>query len=90
MEDKKVLKLVDENGIENEYEIITAFKWLVTNKNYVVYTDNTYDEDGSLNIYAAIYYPDDDTKFDPVETDEEWEQIEERLDSMEGDNYGWK
>ena len=82
MDDKKILKIIDDNNETTEYEIILAFKWSKTNKNYVVYTDHTTNDDGNLNVYASIYYPDDDTKLDPIETDEEWNQIEERLDNL--------
>ncbi len=82
MDDKKILKVIGENNETIEYEIILAFKWSKTNKNYVVYTDNTTNDNGNLNVYASIYYPDDDTKLDPIETDEEWNQIEERLDNL--------
>jgi len=44
MDEKKVLKIIDENNNELEYEIILAFYWVKTNKNYVVYTDNKTDE----------------------------------------------
>lgn len=82
MEEKKILKLTDENGKEIEYEILIAFKWTKTNKNYIVYTDNTNDENGSLNVFAAIYYPYDSNKLDPIETDEEWDEIDRRLKEL--------
>lgn len=82
MNDKKVLILTDENGKEIEYEILIAFKWTKTNKNYVVYTDNTNDENGTLNVFAAIYYPSDNTKFDPIESNEEWDEIDKRLKNI--------
>ena len=83
MKETKILKLTDNNGIETEYEIIIAFKWTKTGKNYIVYTDNTKDENGNLNIYAAIYYPNDNSKFDQVETDEEWDEIDKRLKRLQ-------
>ena len=83
MEEKKILKIIDENGKEIEYEILIAFYWTKTNKNYIVYTDNTKDENGSLNVYAAIYYPQDSSKLDPIETDEEWDQIDIRLKKLQ-------
>ena len=82
MEEKKTLKLTDESGKEIEYEILIAFKWTKTNKNYIVYTDNTNDENGSLNVLAAIYYPYDSNKLDPIETDEEWDEIDRRLKEL--------
>ncbi len=86
MDEKKVLKIIDDTGKEIEYEILIAFKWTKTKKNYVVYTDNTEDNNGDLNVYAAIYYPEDDTRLEPVETDEEWELIERRLHELQ---QGW-
>lgn len=79
MNEKKVLKIIDNFGKENEYEILIAFKWTKTNKNYIVYTDNSKDENGNLNIFAAIYYPQDNSKLDAIETDEEWNEVERRL-----------
>jgi len=83
MNEKKTLKIIDDFGKEIEYEILIAFKWTKTNKNYIVYTDNTNDENGNLNIFAAIYYPQDDSKLDAIETDEEWDEVEKRLRDLQ-------
>lgn len=79
MKEKETMKIIDSNGKETEYEILLAFKWTKTNKNYIAYTDNTKDENGNINVYAAIYYPDDDTRLDSIETEEEWNIIEKYL-----------
>lgn len=83
MNEKKTLKIMDDFGKEIEYEILIAFKWTKTNKNYIIYTDNTSDENGNLNIFAAIYYPQDDSKLDAIETDEEWDEVERRLKDLQ-------
>ena len=83
MNEKKIFSIIDEDGNEFEYEILMAFKWIKTDKNYIVYTDNTNDKNGNLNIYAAIYYPEDDSKLDSIETDEEWREIEMRLKDLQ-------
>ena len=82
MEEKKMLKLINKNGKEIEYEILSAFQLAKTGKNYVVYTDNTNDEQGNLNVFASIYYPDDDSMLDPIETEEEWDAVESALASL--------
>lgn len=82
MNEKKFMKIVDSTGKEIEYEIVTAFKWLKTKKNYVIYTDNTVDNNGNLNLFARIYYPEDSSKLDVIETDEEWQEIEKRLSDI--------
>ena len=46
--DSKTFKIIDSYGKELEYEILLAFKWFKTGNNYLVYTDNTNDEDGNL------------------------------------------
>lgn len=82
MKETKTMKILDNSGKETEYKILLAFKWIKTNKNYIVYTDNTYDTNNNLNVYAAIYYPQDDSKLDPIETNEEWNEIERRLNFL--------
>lgn len=74
----KTFKLVDEDNNEYTYEILLAFWSNKFKKNYLVYTDNTY-EDDALNIYASIFDPEDDTVFIDVETDEEWEEINNKI-----------
>ncbi len=81
---KKYLYVLDDFGKKNEYEIILAFKSAVNNKNYVVYTNNEYSGD-SLNLYASIYY-DDFSKLDPIDSEEDWNIVEDKLKEWEN-NY---
>lgn len=83
MNEKKYLKVIDNYGKEVEYEILRAFKLQKTGKNYVVYTDNTNDEDGNLNVLASVYYPQDNSKLDSIETEEEWQEVEKRLKEIQ-------
>lgn len=82
--DKKYLYVLDDFGKKNEYEIIMAFKSAANNKNYVVYTNNEYSGD-SLNLYASIYY-DDFSKLDPIDSEEDWNIVEDKLKEWEN-NY---
>lgn len=79
--EKEFLKLTDEDGNELEYRIISTF--IYNDKNYIIYTDDTY-EDNYLNIYASIYNPDDDAILDDLTTDEEWNMVEEILEKLKG------
>lgn len=79
MNETKILRITDSFGREIAYEILCAFKLEKTGKNYVVYTDNTNDENGYLNIFASIYYPQDNSKLDSIKTEEEWQEVEKRL-----------
>ena len=69
------------NGQKISYDVILTFKSVNTKKNYVVYTDNTYD-DNKLKIYAAIYNPYDFSYIEDVKTDEEWIEINSLLEKI--------
>lgn len=72
--DSKSLFVTDENGKEVEMEILFTFKNDETSKEYVVFVDPN-NEDGE--VYASSY--DDEGNLLPIETDEEWEMVEEVL-----------
>ncbi len=87
MEEKLTFKINDETGKEIECEELYSFKNEETNKNYMVYTDNSVDEDGCLCIYAAIYNPEDkEKKLIPIENDEEWAFVEETIELLNEGN----
>ena len=53
-------------------------------KSYIAYTDNTYEEDGSIKAYAAVYHPDDlNAGFEPIETEKEWKVVETILNTIQ-------
>lgn len=84
MMEKKTLSIIDKYGKEIKYEILYAFRLEETKKDYIIYTDNTIDNVGKLNIFASIYHLDDNT-LENIETEEEWEAIENILQNiMEG------
>lgn len=53
---KKIFTILS-NGTKVEYNVILISKDNQTNKNYVVYTDNTLDKNNKLRLYAAMYDP---------------------------------
>lgn len=77
-------KVMNDDGIEVECEVLFTFESDETKKNYIVYTDNTLDEDGNTKVYASIYNPDEEeTKLLPIETDKEWKIIETILEELQ-------
>lgn len=65
--------VLDENGKEVECEVIVTFESDETGKNYIVYTDNTLDENGCTKVFASIFDPNsDDMVLQPIETEKEW------------------
>ncbi len=83
MNESKYLKIVDEDGKVIEYEILCVFKLTKTDKNYIIYTDNTNNEMGDLNVYASIYYPNESNRLEVIETEEEWQEVEKRLKELQ-------
>lgn len=67
-----------ENGIEKEYTTLFTFYNDITEKNYVVYTDNSEDEEGNKAIFASSYDK-DSSELMEVTTDEEWDNIQKLL-----------
>lgn len=75
--------LRDENGKETKYDVMVTFDNELTGKSYIVYTDESVDEDGNIRIFASTYNPDSDEKrLMAIETEEEWETIEILLEEI--------
>lgn len=77
-------KIIGDDGKEIECEVLFTFESDETKKNYIVYTDNTLDEQGNTKVYASIYNPNEEnTNLIPIETDKEWKIIETILDELQ-------
>ncbi len=67
------------NGEEKELEVLYTFHSLGRKKDYIIYTDNTYEEN-NLNIYASIYYPEEmDRHLEDITDASDWNEVEEFL-----------
>ncbi len=79
-----VLTLVNEKGEQVTCDVLFTFDNDKNKQSYIVYTDNTTDEDGSTKIYASIYDPSGkDNTLKPIESEEEWALIENILSSIQ-------
>ena len=84
MNKENTFKVLDQEGKEIEFEILFTFESDETKKNYMVYTDNTKDENGNVRVYASVFKPDaEPLELLPVETEREWKIIETILESIE-------
>ena len=84
MEEKNTFTVLDENGSEVVCEVLFTFDSEETKKNYIVYTDNTTDEEGNVRVYASIFDPNNEnTELKPIETDREWKIVETILESIQ-------
>ena len=90
-EERITFKITGEDGVDTEYEVLLTFESNETNKNYMLYTDNTLDAEGNVKVYASIYEPNADGSIDPnttlkpVDSDREWKIIETILDELQKD-----
>ncbi|MCI8545251.1 MAG: DUF1292 domain-containing protein [Bacilli bacterium] len=83
-EERMTFKVTDDAGKEIECEVLFTFESDETKKNYMVYTDNTTDEEGNTKVYASIYNPNEtETKLIPIETEKEWKIIETILEELQ-------
>ena len=79
-------KILGDNGQEIECEVLFTFESDETKKNYIVYTDNTLDEQGNTKVYASIYTPGEETtNLLPIETEKEWKIIETILEELQNE-----
>ena len=84
MDGKNQFKLKDEYGKETVYDVLFTFESEETHKNYIVYTDNTKDQQGNVEVYASIYDPNDPhSRLEAIETEKEWKVIETILETLQ-------
>ena len=87
--DEMTFTAKDENGLDVMMEVLLAFTSEITQKNYVVYTDNSCDESGNVRLYASACVADGETcTLLPIETKEEWEEIEAVFESARHESRG--
>ena len=91
MNEEMSFTVLDENGRETKCEALFTFDSEETGKSYIVYTDNSVDEDGNTQVFASIYNPDsDEQRLMPIETEKEWKITEIILEELQaginGDN----
>ena len=80
MNDKKMMKIVSEDGSSEEVEVVFAFEFKDTKKEYVIYTRNERDDDNNVTVYISnVDRSNGETKLLGVETDEEWNRTKDVL-----------
>lgn len=82
--ENNTFKVINEEGREIVCDILFTFDSEETNKSYIVYTDNTKDEAGNIQVFASIYDPkQENPRLDPIETEQEWKIIETILNTLQ-------
>lgn len=78
--------LQDAQGNTTTYDVLFSFEHAETGKNYIVFTDNTQDEEGHVHIYANTYDPTAERpQLQAIETEEEWEMLTTILNQVMDD-----
>lgn len=81
---ENTFKMVTEDGKEIICNVLFTFDSEETKKSYIAYTDNTYEPDGSIKAYAAVYHPENlNAGFEPIETEKEWKVVETILEAIQ-------
>ena len=81
---KNQFTIMNDEGVEKTYDVLFTFDNDETKKSYVIYTDNTVDSNGNVEVYASIYDPKDPhSKLDEIKTEKEWKIIETILNSIQ-------
>jgi uncharacterized protein YrzB (UPF0473 family) len=84
MKEKNTFTVVDDQGKEVTCEVLFTFDSDETGKHYIVYTDNTTDEEGNTKVYASTFDPENNkTALGAIESEKEWKIIETILDSLQ-------
>lgn len=82
-------KVYDDEGKEVECEALFTFESDETGKSYIVYTDNTTDNEGNIKVYASVYNEDDEENLlQPIETEKEWKIIDTILNELQNEATG--
>ena len=89
MEEKMTFKVKNSEGKEIEYEVLFTFDSDETKKSYMVYTDDSKDENGNIRVVASSYIPGDETtELFPIETEKEWKIIDTILKELQEESKG--
>lgn len=84
MKEKNTFTVINQQGEEITCDVLFTFDSNETQKSYLVYTDNTKDKNGNIQVYASIFDPNStNTELLPIETDKEWKVIETILETLQ-------
>ncbi|MBQ3511855.1 MAG: DUF1292 domain-containing protein [Bacilli bacterium] len=78
--EKKMMSIVAEDGSVEEVEVILAFEFKDTKKEYVIYTKNEKDDNDNITVYVShVDRSTGEPKLLGVEDEEEWSRIKDVL-----------
>lgn len=86
LEEKERIIIPDDNGDEHLFEVLFTFDVDDTNQSYIAVVPVEQAEEDEVEVYAFRYEEkdndDEDLSLFPIESDEEWEIVEEMLQTL--------
>lgn len=77
---QEFFSILDENGNEIKCQTLLMFTSPQSEKDIVIYTDNTVNEDGLESVYASYYcYDDENLRLLDIDNEADWLLIQEVL-----------
>ena len=77
MDENRMIKILDENGMEKQVEVIAYFTLTLNNKDYLIYTENKTDANGNVEVYTSevVHRDDETTELMGIDDDNVWAEI---------------
>ncbi|MGY0694297.1 DUF1292 domain-containing protein [Virgibacillus sp. FSP13] len=86
LEEKERIIIPDENGEEHLFEVLFTFDVDQTNQSYIAVVPVEQKDDEEVEVYAFRYEEkgsdENDLSLFPIESEEEWEMVEEMLNTL--------
>lgn len=77
---KVTMSIIGEDGSIDEVEVVIAFEFKDTKKEYVVYTKNEKDENDNVTVYVSSVDRSGETpKLYGIDDEEEWNRVKDVL-----------
>lgn len=84
-EEPEIIYIPDEDGNEEEFEVICTFEVDETDKKYMMVVPVESDDEETDEVYAFRFEEDEngeDLKLFPIEDEEEWKIVEETFNTL--------
>lgn len=77
---KKMMSIITEDGSVEEVEVILAFEFKDTKKEYVIYTKNEKDDNENITVYVSnVDRSSGEPKLLGIEDENEWNRVKDVL-----------
>ena len=77
---KMTMSIIGEDGSIDEVEVVIAFEFKDTNREYVVYTKNEKDANGNVTVYVSHVDRSGETpKLYSIDDEDEWNRVKDVL-----------